>query len=136
MIFKSYDEFQKLLKSRNFQKHIDNLSGKLKNKKILLYGAGILAEVIADNYDLSGLNITAVADSKYIYEKQDFKGFKTISPNEIKELAPDVILICAYNDIIIKDFFKKNYPEIINIQMTHIINKNLLEKIKIAIFGY
>ena len=47
------------------QKQIDKLSKKLKNKKLVIYGAGDFAKVLFENYDLSKLNILAVSDKKF-----------------------------------------------------------------------
>ena len=60
-----YKEFLEELKTANFQKRIDDLAKKYKNNRIILYAAGILMDVIAENFDLSALNIIAISDIKY-----------------------------------------------------------------------
>lgn len=83
------------IKTSKNQKRILKMPKKYANKKILLYGAGILADMIFQTYDLSELNILAVADLEYKYKKE-FKGIKVISPEEIKEYDFDVLLIAVY----------------------------------------
>jgi ABC-type Fe3+-hydroxamate transport system substrate-binding protein len=123
------DELKYILKKKNVQKYIDNLAKKYAGKKILAYGTGLLSEILLDDYDMSKLNIVGFADSKYLYEQEDFRNYKTFSPDQIGEINPDVILMCVYNEIIIKEFFEDDYPEI-KIPMIPIIKRNFLEKIK------
>ena len=53
-----------------FEKHLEKLQKKFKNKKIALYGAGIMLDYIIQNYDMSGLNIIAAADKKFALSGQ------------------------------------------------------------------
>lgn len=135
-IHKSYDELKNMLESLKFQNHINNLTKKYKNKKIVLYGAGLLADVIFDNYDLSGLNIISVADSKYVYEKESYRNYNTSSPDEIEELNPDLILISILEDIKVRKFFQTYYPNLMKFKMKNILNKGFVAKIKAVLFGY
>lgn len=54
--------FQEYLKIYNAQSKINKLAKRYKNKKIAVYGAGQFSHAIFSNYDLSNLNIVAVAD--------------------------------------------------------------------------
>jgi len=129
-------ELLKIFQLTNQQKYIDKLAIKFKNKKILGYGTGFLTDIVFDNYDLSKLNIVAFSDKKYSdTENASYHGYKAISPNEIPELNPDVVLIFVYHDSIIKDFFDKNYPELNSIQIS-IINNSLFYRIKLFLCGY
>lgn len=85
------------LESFNFEKHLKKLNKKLKNKKIIIYGAGAFLEVIKKYYDLSKLNIIAVADKRYSIndDSETFLGYKTCSPEEIIELEPDFVLVAT-----------------------------------------
>jgi len=123
------DELKNILEKKKLQQYIDSLAKKYEGKKILAYGTGLLAEIILDNYDVSKLNIIGFADSKYLYEQEDFRNYKTFSPDQIEELNPDAILLFVYNDIIIKEFFEDDYPEI-KIPMVPAIKRNFLEKIR------
>ena len=44
-----------------------------KNKKIVLYGAGQFCNCVFENYDLSKLNIIAIADARF--EDKDKRNF-------------------------------------------------------------
>jgi len=79
----------------HFDKTLPKLVKKLKNKKVVLYGAGVFLELIQKYFDLNTLNILAIADKKYeIYnEEKTFLGYKTIAPREIQDLKPDYLLI-------------------------------------------
>jgi len=62
---KDSDELKQLLKKSNMQKRIDKFAEKYKDKKVIIYGGGLLFSIINQNYDLSKLNITAVADKRF-----------------------------------------------------------------------
>ena len=49
----------------NFEKHLKYLEKKLKNKTIMLYGAGAFIETIKKYYDLSNLNIIGISDMRF-----------------------------------------------------------------------
>ncbi len=76
------------------QKYLDKLSKKLKGKKVLLYGAGIISETILENYDLSKFNIAGIADKRFERtDEKEFCGLKTFKPDELKSLEYDNIII-------------------------------------------
>lgn len=76
------------------QKYLDKLSRKLKGKRVLLYGAGIITETIIENYDLSKLNIIGIADKRFERTGEtDFMGLKAIKPDDINKYDFDSILI-------------------------------------------
>lgn len=84
--------FIKKVSNKRFDNYIKDLFEELKNKKILLYGAGEGSEYLFDNYSFKNLNIVAIADRKFTQETI-FKGMKAISPDEITNQDYDVILI-------------------------------------------
>lgn len=129
-MFFTADELKEKFKNKDFQKHIDTLASQYKNKKVILYGAGVFAELLLDNYDFSKLNIIKIADSKFSKNESRFKNFQTISPDIISELNPDVIILTTYDDKKIKSFFKQYYPEITRLPIKHIIPKTFIEKLK------
>lgn len=96
--YKFYDiqdesEWKEYLKVTNEQKYLDKLAKKLKNKKIIIYGAGLVSNLIYNNYDLSKLNIVGVADKKFErIQAEEWHGYKAYKPNDILNKA-DVILI-------------------------------------------
>lgn len=103
----------------NFQKQINKFSKKYKNKRILAYGAGQFAEDIFKNYNLSSLNIVAIADKKFEKEKTMFYNIRTVAPNELKTIDYDLILI-----------MNKDFEYFKNILKTLLVNsKNANQKI-------
>jgi len=92
--------FEKL-KKINYQKYIDNLAEKYKNKKIVVYGAGSFFEYVIKNYDLNGLNITAISDKKFQGTNEEmYMNYRAISPYEIAEYNPDVVFSGIYDPYI------------------------------------
>ena len=124
----NYNELIEKLENSNIQKHIDKLAKKYKNKKILIYGSGTMANYILDKYDLTELNIIGISDIKYQSKDKDFKGIKIIPFSEISTLKPSMILIFIYDYIEVINFFKLHYPEICKIDIIHIIPKNAVKK--------
>lgn len=105
-------EYLKLIKE---QKYIDKLARKFKNKKILLYGAGLTAKVLFENYDLSKLNIVGISDKKFENsEGKYFYNIKTISPKNINALDFDIVI-----------FTLKEYKEIASILKRNGCNKKM-----------
>lgn len=102
------------LKEINFNKNLKQLKTELANKKILIYGAGLLFETAFKHYDFDGLNIIGISDKKYENEDSpnEFLGLKTFSPEQINNLEVDCILISMqeYQNLI-KTFMIK-YPKI------------------------
>jgi len=117
------EEWEEYFKSVNEQKYIDKLSAELKGKKVLLYGAGLTANVLLENYDFSKLNIIGICDKKF--EKEDreeyFYNLKTISPKEVKNLDFDVIL-----------FTLKEFEKIKQILKNDGINKKMISAVKLS----
>lgn len=75
----------------NQQKYIDELAKKYKNKKVLLYGAGMFFEALNEYCDLSKLNVIAISDKKFQTE-QEFVGYRAIPPQKLEIIKPDVIM--------------------------------------------
>ena len=74
------------LKNYDIQKKIDSFAKKYKNKKIVIYGAGKLSDFIFKNYNLSKLNIIAVADKKFSEKEETFNNIKGIAPVGINNI--------------------------------------------------
>lgn len=81
------------LKNYDIQKKIDKLAKKYKNKKIVIYGAGKLSDYIFKNYDLSKLNIIAVADKKFSKNGDKFNNIQGIEPVGINDIEFDAIIV-------------------------------------------
>ena len=69
----------------------------VKDKKILLYGASLFLEDFLENNPLSEQNILAIADINKTRWGEYLGKYKIVSPDEIKNLKPDVIIITIQN---------------------------------------
>lgn len=93
------------LKKYNFEKQLKKLNKKLAGKKVVLYGAGVFFGILSANYDLSGLNIVAIADKRFEDDiSGEFLGYKTCAPKNIEELNPDVVLVSTLEFVNLMDF--------------------------------
>lgn len=101
------------LKSNNFDKQFEKLIKRLKNKTVVIYGAGKMFQEIQNNYELSKLNIVGVMDRKYLPEdEKDLAfGYKIISYSRINDIEADVILVATQKYLSIQNMFKKLYPK-------------------------
>lgn len=91
----------------NAQKQIDRLAKKYKNKRVIIYGAGIYYQTLADNYDLSQLNIVGICDKKFETGKtSNNTPYTPLAPEELNEIDFDVILVAVYRCIAIEEFLK------------------------------
>ena len=79
----------------DFDKTLPKLTKKLDGKKVLLYGAGKLLELIKKYFDISDLDIIGISDKRFVNhaENEEWYGYKVYAPQEIKELNPDFVLI-------------------------------------------
>jgi hypothetical protein len=129
-MYRDYDTLKAWVSSKNLQKRIDQLAKKYKNKKVLVYGAGILASVIFENYNLSALEIVGFADQKFFTTDETFHNIKAVSPYDIGELKPEIILLATYNTGNIKNFIKEEVlASLGKVPVEPIVKKNLREKI-------
>ena len=89
------------LKNCKFDKYLKKLNKKLKNKTILVYGAGSLFQYIQKNYDLSQLNIIAISDGKYLPEQkgQNDLGYTIIPKDDLENFDIDIVLLGLQNYI-------------------------------------
>ena len=110
------DEFASYnyLEEFKFKKHLEKLNKKLKDKSIVLYGAGVFLEAIKKYYDLSKLNIIGICDKRFDChnENETFLGYKTYSKKEVKELNPDYVLVATKFYInIIEDLYYNTFKD-------------------------
>lgn len=119
------DEHLLLLEKFNFKKQLKNISKKLKNKKILIYGSGIFFKKIQANYDLSDLNIIGISDSKYKNEqfKQNDLGYSIVPIEKILEIAPDYVLVATLRPFEIIFDLKEKYFKKTKIKVLPLLDK-------------
>ena len=90
---RSGNEWIEYLQKVGEQNFINKLAKKYKNKKIILYGAGLVAKILVANFDLSKFNIVGIADRRFETSgEQEFLGYKTIKPTELNSIDCEVIL--------------------------------------------
>lgn len=105
--------FIKYFKEVNAQRQINKLARKFKNKKIAIYGAGEYFKVLYDNFDLSKLNVVAIADKKFETNKDsNYTSWQALAPDELKEYDFDIILVALYDDSSLMDYLE--YELLIN----------------------
>lgn len=119
----------KYLKKVNFKKQLSILNKTLKDKKILIYGAGILFDAAYNKYDFSNLNIIGISDKKFENENspKEFLGIKTYAPDEISSLDIDCILISLKEYYSILNIFQMQFK---NIQVLPLVEKNIESSIE------
>jgi len=124
-----YKIIYELLKKEKFNKRLDKLIKKFKNKKVLIYGAGLLSKIIFENYDTNLFNIIGVMDKKFSDSNENFYGYNTYTPDNINNIDFDVIFVFSLssyeiiNDLLLR--INKQTP----IQIEPAIATNLKEQI-------
>ena len=124
-------------KAVHAQKQINKLARKYKNKKIVIYGAGVYFQILNNNFDLSKLNIVAIADKKFeTSKKANPTTFTPLAPEELKDFDFDVILVALYDDTSLCDYLE--YQLLINTQnedkpIISIIEPTILYTIKVLL---
>ena len=97
-------ELYVFLEKYNFPKNLEKLIRKMKNKKIVIYGAGIFFQTIKKYYDLGALDVIGISDRKFSSHKQDetFLDYPVYGPEELQKVAPDYVLVATkfYVDLI------------------------------------
>lgn len=101
-----YTKFLEVLQQNDFQNKIDNMAKKYKNKKIIIYGTGLICNIIFENFNLEGLDIIAVSDKRYKDETENYRGITAIPPEAISVKNPDIVLITLQDSLLAEDFFK------------------------------
>ena len=119
---------KKYLESINFQKQLDKIEKKYKNKRILIYGTGLLCSTIVENYDIPKLNIIGVSDLKYdIYDESRLcHGYKIVHFSKIKEQKPECILISIFHFLPVLFNFKNKFFKKTKIKIIPFADKSFL----------
>lgn len=107
MYKQNYNALLKTFKNICLQKKIDKLGKKYKDKKVILYGAGIISDIITTDFDISGLNLIGISDIKFETQLlSDFKGYKVIKPSSLAKEKDAIILIILQEYFRAEDYFK------------------------------
>lgn len=125
--------FKEYLKKINFNKYLVNLKKKLKHKKVIIYGTGMLFQYIYSNYDLSDINIIGISDIKFSeeHEGEQYLGQRIIPKNSILKYDVDVILVASENYLDLIEDIEQNLTKETKIKVLPLARKRWFDVIKI-----
>ena len=125
-------DFESYLESLNFNKQLKNLNKRLKNKRIILYGAGSLFQYIEENYDFTEINIIGISDKKFSDEQEGeiYLGYKISPFSKITNYNADYVLIATQNYIGIVENFVCNVFDKTKTKVKPLVKIPLLTLIK------
>ena len=124
-------EIEEFLKRQNTQTKINALAERYKDKKVIIFGAGEFSRSLFKNYNLSGLDITAIADRRFEQVREhDFYGIKCIKPQDIKTENADVVLISTLDFVKFYDILTNTILKDYDIEIAPIIQTNLSDCMK------
>ena len=126
------EDFKTHLENIKFEKNLDKLKKKLKNKTSIIYGTGSFFKYINENYDLSTLNIIGISDMKFDDndEGKDFLGYKMVPKNKIISYKPDYVIVATLKYISIVEDFELNILNKTKIKVLPLAKIPLLQLIK------
>lgn len=105
---------------------------KLKNKKIILYGASNMLAKLNEYYDLSKLNIIAVCDVKFNNksneDSNEIYGYKICGLDEVEKLNPDYVLVTLYNPLPMVKYLKRKFSKL---KIMPFLKNSLIENFKL-----
>lgn len=109
-INEEYLSYVDYLKSINFDKKLEILKEKYADKKVVIFGMGLLLDAILDNYNLSEyLNIIGISDSRIQEETpREYKGFNLYKPLALRALNFSTVLDTNILFEKTKKFLKQN----------------------------
>lgn len=125
--------FKKYLKNIKFEKNLRDLKKKLKDKKIIIYGTGLLFQYINENFDLSELNILGVSDIKFSVEQdgEKYLGYNVIPKSLIPKYNPDYVIVASENYMTLMEELHLEFIEYDSIKFLPLAKKSMMEIIKI-----
>lgn len=112
------EEIEKFLAESDAQAKIDKLAKRFSGKKIAVFCADEFTRCVFKNYDLSKLNIIAIADKRFEQNrKHEFYGLNCIKPQDLKTIEADVIIISEldfikFYDILVNSIIKDRDIEV------------------------
>lgn len=121
----------KELEKYNFKKHLEKISKKYTNKKILIYGTGLVFQNITKEYDLSKLNIIGVSDRTFENSSQETcENYRAIKPSEIINEDIDIILVASLTSFKIIEYLEEDLLKDKKIEILPLIKKPFIELFK------
>ena len=122
----------KILEDVKFENQLKRLNKKLKNKKIIIYGAGTFFEKVLKNYDLSNINIIGVSDSKFAPQQEGefYLNYKIIPFDKILEYEPDYVLISTLKFMNILNDFRNEVFHKTKIKVLPLVDRPLFDLVK------
>ena len=82
----------------------------LKNKRVVVYGAGKHFESLLQNGVFKNINVVALSDRKF-EKTSEYKGYTAIPPNEILNYKPDIIYIAMQEGMVAHAFLTEMFKE-------------------------
>lgn len=102
--------YEGLLSTEKYHKQLKNVISKLKNKKVILYGAGELYDaVIREKEIYNNIDIRGVSDNKFETSNvSEYNGLNAIKPSKLMDCDADSILLTTAFPKKIINILKKN----------------------------
>ena len=95
-----YSHWINFFSKQEFKEKFSKIKNKIKDKKLLLYCAGIYFEALNDNFNLKeNFNIQGISDIKFENDNETLKNFKKIPIKNILNTDFDYILVLSPNPI-------------------------------------
>lgn len=128
------DSLEQYLEQHKYQKQLDNLAKKFRNKKVVIHGYGALFRLIEKKFDLRQFNIVGITDKKFSkFNNNDFPTNHTcIQIDDLYKYDFDVILTATENYIPVINKLKK----ITNKKISPLISKTPSELVTYYIKRY
>lgn len=130
------EALEKHLKSCKFEKNYKKLKKKLKDKRIIVYGTGLLFQHIQKNYDLSELNIIGVSDIKYSLSQEGEMdlGYPIVPKSKIEEYNPEVVLLGVQEYVDLTCEFTEEIFQGSSVKVVPLVRQPLLMILKKILF--
>lgn len=133
IINEEYLSYVDYLKSINFANILENLKKKYANKKVVLFGTGVLLDAILDNYNVSEyLNIIGVSD-KRVEDKEEnatYKDFNLYKPFSLRALSVNVVLDTSVLFEKSAKFLRQNFYVKKSVEISPMIQIPFVDKLK------
>lgn len=116
------------LMKNKFDKTLPKLLKKVKNKRVIFYGAGVFLELIKKYFDISELNVIGISDKRFSSKdaETEFLGYKTISPEKIRDINPDYVIVATKYYINIIEDLHYNLLRKSKIKIKPLVDKSFL----------